>query len=87
MYRIQVWDDDAKIYGDAHVLFDNFGATGFKLASAADPATEFESGLEAVRTGDDLGSVADVVCCVLDVATGKRYFDAGDLPDDGAAEA
>ena len=82
MYRIQVWSEDEKSYFDAHVLFDRHGATGFQRATATLLATEFSMAMEALRTRDDLALAAEVICCVRDVATGKRHFDDADLPED-----
>lgn len=82
MFRVQVWDERAKAYVDAHVLYDQCGATGFEVATATLAPSEFETGLEAVRTADDLGSVAELVCVAIDVDTGRRYFDVNDLPEE-----
>jgi hypothetical protein len=80
MYRIQVWDESARKYVDAHVLSDRLGPIGFKPASAAFPATEMSDGLNAMRASEDVSTASDVICCVLEVATGKRNFDEGALP-------
>jgi hypothetical protein len=81
MYRIQVWDESAKKYFDTHVVCDHLGPIGFKPATAEFPATEMADGVEALRASEDVGTAADVICCVQEVATGKRYFDESALPD------
>ena len=79
MYRVQVWNDVAKLYVDAHLLFDHIGTTGFRPASDTRQATEFDVASEALRARDELAEFADEICCVFDVTTGKRHFDDSDL--------
>ena len=81
MYRIQVWSEAKKAYLDVHVVSDHIGPTGFQPASAEYPATEIVDGVEALRTCDEVGSAADVICCACDLDTGMRHFDESTLPD------
>ena len=81
MYRIQVWSEVKRAYFDVHVVSDHLGAVGFQPASAESPATDIEDGVQALRTCEEVGSAADVICCACDLDTGKRYFDESALPD------
>jgi hypothetical protein len=80
MYRIQIWNEEVRSYKDAHVVFDHIGAVGLKAATSEEPATEWVTGDQAMQACEDLTDRIDDVCCVLDTATGRRYFDLADLP-------